>query len=118
MPRAATTSDAFNAIAEPGRRAILDSLGGGEASVGELVARLHLPQPHVSKHLAVLRAVDLVRCRTAGRQRLYRVHGAPLKAVHDWVATFERTWNERLDRMDHLLEEIASDNANTKEDPR
>ena len=118
MPRAATTSDAFNAIAEPGRRAILDSLGDGEASVGELVARLELPQPHVSKHLAVLRAVDLVRCRTAGRRRLYRVHGAPLKAVHDWVSAFERTWNERLDRIDDLLDEIASEQRTPQEDSR
>lgn len=105
MPRAATTSDAFNAIAEAGRREILDALGNGEASVGELVTRLELAQPYVSKHLAVLRAVDLVRCRTVGRRRIYRVNGAALKTVHDWVRGFERTWNDRLDRLDDLIAE-------------
>jgi len=103
VPRAATTSDAFNAVAEPRRREILDLLASGELSVGDLVAQLGLTQPQVSKHLQVLRQVDLVRSRTVGRQRMYRVNGPALKPVHDWVTGFERTWNERLDRLDDLL---------------
>ncbi len=106
MARATTTSDAFNAVAEPCRRQILTSLGRREASVNELVDRLHLTQPQVSKHLGVLRAVGVVQCRTAGRQRLYRVNGAALKPIHDWVRSFEHLWNERLDRLDHLLTDI------------
>jgi DNA-binding transcriptional ArsR family regulator len=106
MARAATTTDAFNAIAEVGRRDILSAIGTGEAAVGELVARLQMPQPQVSKHLGVLRAVDLVRCRTVGRHRLYRVNGAGLKPVHDWVQTFAAQWNERLDRLDDLLTDL------------
>ena len=109
MARAATTTDAFNAIAEAGRRDILTVLGAGEAAVGEIVARLRLPQPQVSKHLGVLRAVDLVRCRTVGRQRLYRVNGAGLKPVHDWVRTFEAQWNDRFDRLDDLLTDLQEE---------
>jgi len=109
VARAATTTDAFNAIAEASRRDILSALAGGEAAVGELVARLHLPQPQVSQHLGVLRAVDLVRCRTVGRRRLYRVNGAGLKPVHDWVQTFEAHWNERFDRLDDLLTELQQE---------
>lgn len=106
MARAATTTDAFNAIAEAHRRDILGALCGGEAAVGEIVERLQLPQPQVSKHLGVLRSVDLVRCRTVGRRRLYRVNGAALKPVHDWVRTFEAHWNVQLDRLDILLTEL------------
>jgi len=89
MPRAATTADAFNAIAESNRREILTALVGGEAAVGDLVDRLRLTQPQVSKHLGVLRSVDLVRCRTVGRQRLYRVNAPALRPIHDWVSAFE-----------------------------
>lgn len=103
VSRAATTTDAFNAIAEVARRDILDALVAGEASVGNLVDRLEVSQPHVSKHLAILRAVDLVRYRSVGRQRLYRINGAALRPVHVWVAEFERHWNQRLDRLDDLL---------------
>jgi DNA-binding transcriptional ArsR family regulator len=103
MARATTTSDAFNAVAEPRRREILDVLGSAELSVGELVARLGLAQPQVSKHLQVLRQVDLVRSATVGRQRMYRINGPALKPVHDWVAGFERTWIERLDRLERYL---------------
>ncbi len=106
MARAATTTDAFNAIAEASRRDILGALADGEAAVGEIVERLRLPQPQVSRHLGVLRRVDLVRCRTVGRRRLYRVNGAALKPVHDWVRTFEAHWNARLDRLDDLLTEL------------
>ena len=106
MSRAATTSDAFNAIAESSRRDILDALVGGEVSVGDLVDRLHLTQPQVSKHLGVLRTVDLVRSRTVGRQRLYRVNGPALKPVYEWLRPFEDLWNERLDRLDDYLVEL------------
>jgi DNA-binding transcriptional ArsR family regulator len=106
MARTATTADAFNAVAEGSRRDLLDALGTGEATVGELVARLGLSQPQVSKHLAVLRAVGLVEVRADGRRRWYRINGPALKPVHDWVRTFERTWNERLDRLDDLLVEL------------
>ena len=106
MARAATTTDAFNAIAESSRRDLLDALGTGEASVTELVDRLGLSQPQVSKHLAVLRTVGLVRCTRSGRRRVYRVDAAGLRPVHDWVRRFETMWNERLDRLDDLLVEI------------
>ena len=106
MSRAATTTDAFNAVAETSRRDLLDALADGEASVNQLVERLQLPQPQVSKHLAVLRAVDLVRYRTVGRHRLYRVNAAALQPIHEWVSAFERLWNQRLDRLDDLLVEL------------
>ncbi len=111
MPRATTTSDAFNAVAEPRRREILEVLGPDELSVGALVARLGLAQPQVSKHLQVLRQVDLVRSRTVGRQRMYRINGPALKPVHDWAAGFERTWNVRLDRLERFLETNQPNNA-------
>ena len=85
MARAATTADAFNAVAEPRRRQILDLLRGGEQPVGELVRRLELGQPQVSKHLRVLREVGAVEVREEGRQRLYRVNGEALRPIHDWV---------------------------------
>jgi DNA-binding transcriptional ArsR family regulator len=101
-----TTTDAFNAIAEPGRRQLLDALGDGEATVGDLVERLGMRQPQVSKHLAVLRAVGVVEVRAEGRRRWYRINGAALKPLHDWVRRFERTWNDRLDRLDDLVAEL------------
>jgi DNA-binding transcriptional ArsR family regulator len=106
MARSATTTDAFNAVADASRRRLLDALGIGEATVGQLVDRLGLSQPQVSKHLGVLRAVDLVLVRVDGRRRWYRVNGPALKPVHDWVRGFERTWNTRLDRLDDLLAEL------------
>ena len=109
VARAPTTADAFNAVAEASRRDLLDALGDGEATVGELVDRLGLSQPQVSKHLAVLRAVGLVLVRADGKRRWYRVNGPALKPVHDWVRTFERTWNTRLDRLDDLLVELQSE---------
>jgi len=108
MPRAATTTDAFNAVAEPRRRQILDALASGELSVGELVETLGLPQPLVSKHLKVLREVDLVAVRDAGRQRLYRLNGQPLKAIHDWVRAYEQSWSRAFDRMDMVLDELTA----------
>ena len=95
MARTPTTADVFNAVAEASRRDLLDALGDGEATVSELVDRLGLSQPQVSKHLGVLRAVGLVSVRVDGRHRWYRVNGPALKPVHDWVRTFERTWNTR-----------------------
>jgi DNA-binding transcriptional ArsR family regulator len=109
VPRATTTSDAFNAVAEPRRREILEVLGSDELSVGELVARLGLGQPQVSKHLQVLRQVDLVRSRSLGRQRMYRINGPALKPVHDWVTGFEQTWTDRLDRLERFLEDNQPD---------
>ena len=108
MARRPTTADAFNAVAEASRRELLDALGAGEATVGELVDRLRMSQPQVSKHLAVLRAVGLVLVRVEGRHHWYRVNGPALKPIHNWVRTFERTWNTRLDRLDDLLAELQS----------
>ena len=106
MARAATTADAFNAIAEPRRRQILDVLAGGERPVNDLVDALGIAQPQVSKHLRVLREVGAVDVRDEGRQRLYRVNGHALKPIHDWVKGYERTWSERFDRLDAVLEEL------------
>jgi DNA-binding transcriptional ArsR family regulator len=107
MARAATTTDAFNAVAEPRRRQILDLLAARERPVGELVDLLGLAQPHVSRHLRVLREVDLVRVREEGRQRMYRLNAGPLKPIHDWLATYEQSWNRRFDLMDDVLEELG-----------
>lgn len=98
--------DAFNAVAEPRRREILDVLAGGERPVNDLVRLLGIAQPQVSKHLRVLREVDLVDVRGDGRQRLYRLNGQALKPIHDWVKGYERTWSERFDRLDVVLEEL------------
>ena len=109
MARAATTADAFNAIAEPRRREILDALIGGERPVGELVDELGLGQPQVSKHLRVLREVGAVRVRDHGRQRLYRIDGRALKPIHDWVRRYERSWSERFDALDDVLDELKNE---------
>jgi DNA-binding transcriptional ArsR family regulator len=108
MARTATTTDAFNAVAEASRRQLLDALGTEEATVSELVDRIGFTQPQVSKHLGVLRAVGLVLVRAEGRHRWYRVNGPALKPIHDWVRAFEATWNTRLDRLDDLLAELQS----------
>jgi len=114
VARAPTTTDAFNAVAEPRRREILDALAGGERAVNDLVELLGIAQPQVSKHLRVLREVGLVRVRDDGRRRLYRLDGRPLKPIHDWVAGFAQQWTERFDRMDEvlhaLMEEKQDDN--------
>jgi DNA-binding transcriptional ArsR family regulator len=106
MARAATTADAFNAVAEPRRREILDLLAGGERPVNDVVRLLGLTQPQVSKHLRVLREVGAVDVRDEGRQRLYRVNGHALKPIHDWVKNYERSWSERFGRLDAVLEEL------------
>jgi DNA-binding transcriptional ArsR family regulator len=106
MARAATTTDVFNAIAEPRRRQILDALSGGERPVNDLVRVLKLPQPQVSKHLRVLREVGAVEVRDQGRQRLYRLNGRALKPIHDWVQHYERSWSERLGQLNVVLREL------------
>jgi DNA-binding transcriptional ArsR family regulator len=106
MARAATTTDAFNAVAEPRRRQILDVLADGERSVSDIVDALGLGQPQVSKHLRVLREVGLVGVRDEGRQRIYRLNGDPLKPIHDWVKSYEVSWTQRFDRLDVVLEEL------------
>ena len=106
MARAATTTDAFNAVAEPRRRLILDLLAEGERPVNDLVERLGLAQPQVSKHLRVLREVGLVDVRDEGRRRFYRLNGEPLKPIHDWVGAFEQAWTERFEVLDVVLEEL------------
>jgi DNA-binding transcriptional ArsR family regulator len=109
MARAATTTDAFNAIAEPSRRAILDVLSRGERPVNDLVRELGLTQPQVSKHLRVLREVGAVAVRDEGRRRLYSVNGHALKPIHDWVKPFERTWSERFAALDAVLDDLKRD---------
>jgi DNA-binding transcriptional ArsR family regulator len=109
MARAATTTDAFNAVAEPRRRQILDLLAQGERPVNDLVEMLGLAQPQVSKHLRVLREVDLVRVRDAGRQRLYRLNAGPLRPIHDWLRQYEQAWDDRLDLMDAVLAELSEE---------
>jgi DNA-binding transcriptional ArsR family regulator len=106
MARAATTTDAFNAVAEPRRRQILDALAGGERPVNELVREIGLAQPQVSKHLRVLREVGAVEVREDGRRRLYRLNGSALKPIHDWVKEYERSWSERFDELDVVLEDL------------
>jgi DNA-binding transcriptional ArsR family regulator len=106
VARAATTADAFNAVAEPRRRQILDLLVGGERPVNDLVRRLGLAQPQVSKHLRVLREVGAVDVRDEGRQRLYRLNGHALKPIHDWVKNYERAWSERFDELDVVLDDL------------
>jgi DNA-binding transcriptional ArsR family regulator len=106
MARAATTADAFNAVAEPRRRHILDTLAGGERAVNDLVEVLGLTQPQVSKHLRVLREVGAVEVREEGRQRLYRLNGHALKPIHEWVKNYERSWTERFVELDVVLEEL------------
>ncbi len=106
VARAATTSDAFNAVAEPRRREILDALTGGERAVNDLVRLLGVPQPQVSKHLRVLREVGAVDVRDEGRQRLYRLNGRALKPIHDWVKGYEQLWSDRFDQLDLVLEDL------------
>src|SRR4051794_34518738 len=103
VARAATTADAFNAVAEPRRRQILDALAAGERPVNDLVRVLGLSQPQVSKHLRVLREVGAVDVRDEGRQRVYRLNGEALKPIHDWVKNYEHSWSERFELLDDVL---------------
>ncbi|MEU0947765.1 MULTISPECIES: ArsR/SmtB family transcription factor [Streptomyces] len=106
MARAATTSDAFNAIAEPQRREILVLLRFGERPVTDLARDLGMTQPQASKHLRVLREVGLVRVRGAGRQRLYGLDARGLRPLHEWLGGFERFWSESFDRLDEYVQEL------------
>lgn len=108
MARLSTTSDVFNAIAEPQRREILNMLALREWSVNELADSLDVAQPRVSKHLRVLRHVDLVTVRGEGAQRLYKANGAGLKPIHDWVKTFEQHWHQSFDRLDVYLQTLQN----------
>jgi DNA-binding transcriptional ArsR family regulator len=104
MARAATTSDAFNAVAEPRRRAILNFLASQERPVTEIVLALGMEQPSVSKHLAVLKDVGLVRARREGRKMLYRVNADAIRPLHEWTSTFEKYWKNQLLRVKERAE--------------
>src|SRR5437879_8736062 len=106
MARSSTTSDVFNAIGDARRREVLDALIAGEKAIGAIVNDLSMSQPQVSKHLRVLSEVGLVRSRAEGRRRLYRLEPAHLRPIHEWLAKFERAWNDRLDRIDDYLKEL------------
>ena len=108
MARAATTSDVFNAVAEYRRRRILTILAAGERSVNELSRSLRVRQSQTSKHLRVLKKVGLVRVRGAGQRRLYSLHARGLEPMHHWVTTFERYWNQQLDRLESYLNEVQA----------
>ena len=109
MARAATTSDAFNAVAEPRRRQILLYLAHDERQVGEIVTAIGLDQPSVSKHLGVLRSVNLVRVRRNGRHRLYRTNAAAIRPLHEWTETFERYWQHQLVRVKERAEHTQTE---------
>jgi DNA-binding transcriptional ArsR family regulator len=114
MPRAATTTDVFNAIAEPRRRDIIEVLARrGALPVGALVVAIGLPQPAVSKHLGVLRKVGVVSMNKNGRQRMYRLNAQELKSVYDWAKAFERFWSHQLDRIKERAEARARQKADT-----
>src|SRR5579871_460646 len=118
MARAATTSDVFNAIAEPKRREILDYLASGARNVNEVVAALDLAQPQVSKHLRVLKEVGVVNVRGSGRHRIYSVNGERLKPVHDWVQTFEKFWKHQLQSIKKLAEEKMKSQGSKADDQK
>ena len=105
MPRACTTSDPFNAIAEPRRRDILEFLAGDERTVGEIVDALEIGQPSVSKHLQVLREVGLVTVRRDGRKTMVRINPETLRTIHEWITLFERHWRAQLRRIKAHAEE-------------
>jgi DNA-binding transcriptional ArsR family regulator len=115
MPRARTTFDSFNAIAEPKRRQVLDVLAKGESPVNDLVRSLGWPQPQVSKHLGVLKKVGLVSERREGRQRLYKLNAEQLKPIHDWVKNYERFWRHQLGRIKIRAERKAQEASKEQE---
>ena len=116
MPRAATTSDAFNAVAEPRRREILSYLALKERAVGDIVATLGVDQPSVSKHLRVLRDVGLVRVRREGRSMFYRTNAEAIRPLHEWTGTFERFWRNQLNRVKERAEgKLKESDQNSKE---
>ena len=116
MARAATTLDPFNAVAEPKRRRVLETLAQREMPVNELVAALGWPQPMMSKHLGVLKQVGLVSVREEGRQRFYRVNASKIKAIHDWTKFFERFWTHQLDRIKERAERKAREAQPNKQE--
>lgn len=121
MARAATTSDAFNAVAEPRRRLILTCLASRELPVGEIVAALKMDQPSVSKHLGVLRDVGLVHVRRVGRHKFYRTNAEAIRPLHEWTAMFEKFWDHQLHRIKERAEERAAgttDEARSKSNPQ
>ena len=117
MARATTTSDAFNAVAEPRRRDILGYLAGAERAVGDIVATLGMEQPSVSKHLRVLRRVGLVRMRCHARQKFYRTNAEAIRPLHEWAKTFERLWQHQLNRVKELAEATPNNSADNSELP-
>ncbi len=119
MPRAATTSDVFNAIAEPRRREIIDVLARGrEHAVGELVVKLQIAQPAVSKHLAVLRKVGIVSVSKRGQLRVYRLNSAGLKPVYEWAKSFEKLWAHQLDRIKERAEQRMRERLDSTDQPK
>ncbi len=117
MPRAATTSDAFNAVAEPRRRDILNFLALQERPVGDIVDSLNLEQPSVSKHLRVLREVGLVNARRDGRRMLYRTNAEAIRPLYEWTSTFERFWRHQLSRIKERAEAEAKTDHDSEPDP-
>jgi DNA-binding transcriptional ArsR family regulator len=117
MARAATTTDVFNALGDTSRRDILDVIGGREVTVTDIVEGLGLGQPQVSKHLKVLRDVGVVRCRTAGRNRLYRVHPPALDPLQTWLTRLTVAVNEHYDRLDDYLTELQAETSTTNPRP-
>lgn len=115
MARLSTTSDVFNAIAEPQRRAILELLTHGELSVNEIAEALYIQQPQASKHLRVLYEVELVDVRREGRQRIYQLQSDSLKPIHDWVGQFEQFWSARFDRLDTYLQSLQTGETNNEQ---
>jgi DNA-binding transcriptional ArsR family regulator len=111
VPRAATTSDAFNAVAEPRRRAILSYLALKERPVGDIVTALRLEQPSVSKHLRVLKDVGLVRERRDGRRIFYRTNAEAIRPMHEWTSTFERYWSQQLTRIKERAEQKSKEES-------
>jgi DNA-binding transcriptional ArsR family regulator len=115
MPRAPTTLDPFNAVAEPKRRQVLDVLAKGERPVNDLVKSLGWPQPQVSKHLGVLKKVGLVSERRAGRQRVYSLNAQRLRPIHDWVKSYERFWKHQLERIKASAEQKVQESKGSNQ---
>jgi len=118
MSRAATTSDSFNAVAEPRRRQILTYLAQNERQVGEIVMAVGLDQPSVSKHLGVLRRVGLVHVRRNGRHRLYRTNAVAIRPLYEWTETFERYWRHQLNRVKERAESQSEGGPESNHDPK
>jgi DNA-binding transcriptional ArsR family regulator len=115
VARQRTTADVFNAVGDASRREILDVLADGESTVGELIDRLGLTQPQASKHLRVLRDVDLVRCRTHGRRRVYHIHGPAFAPLQTWLTRLTDSINDHYDRLDDYLDSLQSPSPTNKD---